>query len=438
MNAVARIIRGRVLSFTDDPAESGSLAHSLIDDGAVLVTNGLIEAVGEAPDILARAPEGALIDDQRGCLITSGFIDAHVHYPQTQVIGSYGKQLLDWLANYTFVEEQKFADPAHCARVADFFLDELFRSGTTTAMVYCTVHPESVDAFFAAAEARGARMIAGKVMMDRDAPTGLMDTAERGYDESKALIERWRGRGRLDYAITPRFAVTSTQAQLDAAGALAREFPDCYIQTHANENKAEIARVAALFPEARSYIDVYARAGLTGPRSVFGHCVHLQDSEVAALAESQSVAAFCPTSNLFLGSGLFDQARLRQAGVRIALATDVGGGTSYSMLRTAAEGYKVLQLNGQSWPALDAFYRLTLGNARALSLDDRIGSIEAGKEADLVALDPRGTPALAHRTETARDNLEVELFALLTLGDDRAVRQTYVAGEPRKDARSLA
>jgi guanine deaminase len=438
MNAVARIIRGRVLSFTDDPAESGSLAHSLIDDGAVLVTNGLIEAVGEAPDILARAPEGALIDDQRGCLITSGFIDAHVHYPQTQVIGSYGKQLLDWLANYTFVEEQKFADPAHCARVADFFLDELIRSGTTTAMVYCTVHPSSVDAFFAAAEARGMRMIAGKVMMDRDAPTALMDTAERGYDESKALIERWRGRGRLDYAITPRFAVTSTQAQLDAAGALAREFPDCYVQTHANENKAEIARVATLFPEARSYIDVYARAGLTGPRSVFGHCVHLQQSEVAALAESRSVAAFCPTSNLFLGSGLFDQARLRQAGVRIALATDVGGGTSYSMLRTAAEGYKVLQLNGQSWPALDAFYRLTLGNARALSLDDRIGSIEAGKEADLIALDPSATPALAHRMETARDNLDVELFALLTLGDDRAVRQTYVAGEPRKEARPLA
>ena len=281
MSAAARIIRGRVLSFTDDPAESGSRAYSLIDDGAVLVAGGLIEAVGAARDILARAPPGAVIDDHSGLLIMPGFIDAHVHYPQTQVIGSYGAQLLDWLYNYTFVEEQKFADPAHCARVADFFLDELFRSGTTTAMVYCTVHPESVDAFFSAAEERGARMIAGKVMMDRDAPAALMDTAQRGYDESKALIERWRGRGRLDYAITPRFAVTSTQAQLDAAGALAREFPDCYVQTHANENKAEIARVAALFPEARSYVDVYARAGLLGPRSVLGHCIHLQESEVA-------------------------------------------------------------------------------------------------------------------------------------------------------------
>jgi guanine deaminase len=432
LSAAHRLIRGRVLTFTDDPAEHGSRAYSTIRDGAVLVAGGRIEAVGEAPDILARAPADAIIDDHSGSFIMAGFIDAHVHYSQTQVIGSYGAQLLDWLTNYTFVEEQKFVDPAHCARVADFFLDELFRSGTTTAMVYCTVHPESVDAFFAAAEARGARMIAGKVMMDRDAPTALMDTARQGYDESKALIERWRGRGRLDYAITPRFAVTSTQAQLDAAGALAREFPHCYVQTHANENKAEIARVAKLFPEARSYLDVYARAGLLGPRSVFGHCIHLQDSEVTALAESRSVAAFCPTSNLFLGSGLFDQARLRQAGVRIALATDVGGGTSYSMLHTAAEGYKVLQLNGQSWPAVQAFYRMTLGNARALSLDDRIGSVEPGKEADLIALDPRATPSLAHRMEATDSSLEVELFALLMLGDDRAVRQTYVAGEPRK------
>jgi guanine deaminase len=427
-----RIIRGRVLSFRDDPATAGSSAHSLIEDGAVLVSAGKIEAVGQARDILARAPEGAIVDDHAGSLVMAGLIDAHVHYPQTQVIGSYGAQLLDWLQNYTFVEEQKFADPAHCARVADFFLDELFRSGTTTAMVYCTVHPQSVDAFFASAEARGARMIAGKVMMDRDAPQALMDTAQRGYDESKTLIERWRGRGRLGYAITPRFAVTSTQAQLAAAGALAREFPDCYVQTHADENKAEIARVAELYPEAKSYIDVYARAGLTGPRSVFGHCIHLQESEVAELAGSRSIAAFCPTSNLFLGSGLFDKARLARSGVRIALATDVGGGTSYSMLHTAAEGYKVLQLNRQSWPALHAFYRMTLGNARSLSLDDSIGSIEPGKEADLIALDPRATPAMAHRMETAAGDLEVELFALMTMGDDRAVRQTYVAGEPRK------
>jgi guanine deaminase len=275
-------------------------------------------------------------------------------------------------------------------------------------------------------------MIAGKTMMDRDAPEKLLDSAQQGYDESKALIERWRGRGRLDYAVTPRFAVTSTKAQLEAAGALAKEFPEAYVQSHLNENHAEIKLVAKLFPGAQSYLDVYDRAGLLCPRSIFGHCIHMTDGEVARMAESGSVAAFCPTSNLFLGSGLFDQARLAGAGVRIALATDVGGGTSYSMLRTAAEGYKVLQLNRLPWPPLHAFYRMTLGNARALGLDDRIGSVEPGKEADLVVLDSRATPAMAHRMESAKGDLAVELFALITMGDDRAVRQTYVAGEPSK------
>ena len=432
MSGSARLVRGRILTFREDPAAAGAAAHAYIEDGAVFMREGRIEAAGRARDVLADASQDAAVDDHSGSLITAGFIDAHIHYPQTRVIGSYGAQLLDWLHNYTFLEEQKFADPAHCAEAAEFFLDELFRCGTTTALVYCTVHPESVDAFFAAAERRGARMIAGKTMMDRDAPEKLRDTAQRGYDESRALIERWRGRGRLDYAVTPRFAVTSTQAQLEAAGALAKEFPEAYVQTHLDENHAEIKLVAKLFPEATSYLDVYDRAGLLGPRSVFGHCIHMADAEIARMAESGSVAAFCPTSNLFLGSGLFDAARLTEAGVRIALATDVGGGTSYSMLRTAAEGYKVLQLNRQSWPALNAFYRMTLGNARALSLDDRIGSVETGKEADLVVLDSRATPAMAHRMESAKGDLEVELFALITMGDDRAVKQTYVAGEPRK------
>ncbi len=432
MSANSRVIRGRIVSFTDDPATAGLSGRHYLDDGAVLVRDGRIEAVGEARDILAGAPKGATIDDHSGLLVAPGFIDAHIHYPQTQVIGSYGAQLLDWLHNYTFVEEQKFADPGHCARIAEFFLDELIRCGTTTAMVYCTVHPQSVDAFFAASERRGARMIAGKTMMDRDAPEALRDTAQRGYDESKALIERWGGRKRLDYAVTPRFAVTSTQAQLEAAGALAREFPAAYVQTHLDENHAEIELVARLFPAARSYLDVYDRAGLLGPRSVFGHCIHLKEAEVTAMAATRSVAAFCPTSNLFLGSGLYDQARLVRTGVRVALATDVGGGTSYSMLRTAAEGYKVLQINRQSWPAAEAFYQMTLGNARALSLDDRIGSIEAGKEADLVVLDSRATPAMAHRMETAKGDLDAELFALITMGDDRAVRQTYVEGQPAK------
>ncbi|HXZ16481.1 MAG TPA: guanine deaminase, partial [Roseiarcus sp.] len=298
-------------------------------------------------------------------------------------------------------------------------------------LVYCTVYPQSADAFFAAASHVGARMIAGKAMLDRNAPKALTDDVQSSYDDSKALIERWRGRGRLDYAVTPRFAVTSTEAQLEAAGALLKEFPGVFMQSHVDENTDEIEFVRQLFPQAKNYLDVYARAGLLGPRSVFGHCIHMTEDEVAAMAESGSVAAFCPTSNLFLGSGLFDRARLEGAGVRIGLATDVGGGTSYSMLRTAAEGYKVLQLNGQSWPAASAFYQMTLGNARALGLDRAIGSIEVGKDADLVVLDARATPAMAHRMERV-DDLDKELFLLITLGDDRAVRQTYVAGEPRK------
>ncbi len=432
MSAAQRVVRGRILTFTDDPARAGAAARILIEDGAVLIANGRIAAVGEARDILSGAPEGVTVDDHSGALVMPGLIDVHIHYPQTQVIASYGAQLLDWLHTYTFVEEQRFADPAHCARVARFFLEELFRCGTTTAMVYCTVYPQSADAFFAEALRVNARMIAGKAMLDRNAPKGLLDTVQTGYDDSKALIERWRGQGRLDYAVTPRFAITSTEAQLDAAGALMAEFPGVYMQSHVDENKDEIEFARQLFPEARNYLDVYGRAGLLGPRSVFGHCIHMNDDEVAAMAETGSVAAFCPTSNLFLGSGLFDRARMAAAGVRIGLATDVGGGTSYSMLRTAAEGYKVLQLGGQSWPAAEAFYQMTLGNARALSLDHAIGSIAAGKEADLVVLDSSATPAMAHRMETIDGDLDQELFVLMTLGDDRAVRQTYVAGEPRK------
>ncbi len=428
MTAAARIVRGRILSFRDDPRLAGERAHWLIEDGAVRIENGEIAAVGQASAILAGAGADVAIDDHRGKLVMPGFIDTHIHYPQTRVIGSYGAQLLDWLQKYTFVEEQKFAESAHCEAVARFFLDELFRQGTTTAAVYCTVHPQSVEAFFSEAEKRGARMIAGKVMMDRNAPAALTDTAQRGYDESKALIARWRGRGRLDYAISPRFAVTSSEAQLEAAGALAREHRDAYVQTHLDENFAEIAFVKRQFPWAKTYLDVYERYHLLGPRSIFGHCIHLEESEVLTLARSDSVAAFCPTSNLFLGSGLFDKKRLDDAGVRVALATDVGGGTSYSMLQTAAEAYKVLQMNGQPWPAMQAFYQMTFGNARALGLQGRIGTIEPGREADLVVLDSRATPAMAHRMESVEGELSEELFVLMTMGDDRAVGETYVAG----------
>jgi guanine deaminase len=430
--ARARVIRGRIISFLGEPRLAGPGAMTIIEDGAVLVENHRIAAVGEAAAIRARAPRDAVLDDHAGKLVMPGFIDTHIHYPQTRVIASYGAQLLEWLRKYTFVEEQKLRERGHADIVARFFLDEMFRQGTTTAMVYCTVHPESVDAFFEESLRRGARMIAGKVMMDRNAPAGLTDDPQRGYDESKALIARWRGRGRLDYAVTPRFAVTSTEAQLEAAGALLRENPGAYMQTHLDENHAEIAFVKQLFPWAETYLAVYERYGLLGPRSVFGHCIHLEESEVAALAASHSVAAFCPTSNLFLGSGLFDMKRLDEHGVRVSLATDVGGGTSYSMLQTANEAYKVLQMGGQSWPAAQAFYQMTLGNARALGLEDRIGAIRTGLEADIVVLDARATPAMAHRMESVAGDIAEELFILMMMGDDRAVSQTYVAGRPAK------
>jgi len=419
-------LRGRLVWLADDPAEAGAAALRDLPDGIVIVEDGRIAAVGDASALATAGLEVAHYPD---ALILPGFIDAHIHAAQSQVIGSYGAQLLDWLERYTFPAERRFADPAHCQAMSAFFLDELLRHGTTAAVAYPTVHTASVDALCTAAGERGMRIITGKVMMD-DGPDGLCDTAQSGYRESKALIERWHGRGRVGYAVTPRFAVTSSQGQLEAAGTLLAEHPDCWLQTHLSENRAEVATVAARFPEARHYTDVYERAGLLGPRSLFGHCLHLGDDEIERLAATGSVACFCPTSNLFIGSGLFDMARLRRGRVRLALATDVGGGTSYSMLRTAAEGYKVLQLLGQSWPALDALYAMTLGNARALGLEAEIGSLEPGTVADLVVLRPGAMPALAHRLAVIDEAaLDERLFAILTMGDERLVAATYVAGQ---------
>ena len=431
MTASHRALRGRLLSFRDDPREAGSGAYDFIEDGLVEIADGTITAVGVASDLLARLPEGTAVDHYPDGLILPGFIDTHIHYPQTQVIASYGAQLLDWLERYALVEEQRFSDPEHCAAVARFFLDELLHNGTTTAAVYCTVHPQSVEAFFAESHRRNTRMVAGKVLMDRDTPAGLSDCPESAYVQSSALIGQWHGKGRQLYCVTPRFAVTSTEAQLEAAGTLLKEHPDCYMQTHLSENRREIETVRALFPWAESYTGVYERFGLLGPKSLFGHCIHLEEGERRLLSESGSVAAFCPTSNLFIGSGLFDLAKARNgaAPIRVGMATDVGGGTSYSLLRTLAEAYKVLQLQDQNLPALEAFYMITLGNARALGLEDHIGSLAPGREADITVLDARATPAMAHRFERV-ETLEEELFLLMTLGDDRAVRATYVAGAP--------
>lgn len=425
------LLRGRVLTFRREPAgidDTG--AYRYLEDGAVQVRDGRIVATGDYSEIAAAAA-GADMADHRPHLILPGLIDTHTHYPQLQMIGSYGAQLLDWLNNYAFPTEMRFADAGHAGRIADCFFDDLLRNGTTTAAAYCSVHRTSAEAFFERAANRNLCMIGGKVLMDRNAPAELLDTAQSGYDDSKALIERWHGNGRARYAITPRFAITSTPEQLDLAGALAAEHPDCYIQTHLSENKAEIAATAELFPKARDYLDVYETHGLLGRRSLFGHCIHLTDRERAVMAETGSVAVFCPTSNLFIGSGLFDAPGLDERGVRVSVATDVGGGTSNSMLRTLAEGYKVLQLQHFSLNPLAAFHMMTLGNARALSLEDCIGTLEPGTDADIAVLDSRATPVMALRMETVT-SLAEELFVLQTLGDDRSVREVYVAGKAMK------
>lgn len=415
------LIRGRVLDF---PAEG----HRFWEDGAVLVEDGRIVAVG---DYAALRADGMAETDHRPHLILPGFVDPHIHFPQVQVIASWGAQLLDWLRDYTFPAEADYADPDHAAAMAGAFCDLLIAHGTTSALAFCSVHAASAEALFAAAEARGMALAAGKVMMDRNAIPALHDTAQSGYEDSKALIARWHGRGRARYAITPRFAITSTTDQLAAAGALAREHPDCLIQTHMSENRDEIAFTLSLYPQARDYLDVYEGFGLVGPRTMLGHCIHLERREVARMVEAGARAVFCPTSNLFLGSGLFDRDRLAGAGVTCGIATDVGGGTSYSMLATLAEGYKVLQLQGQKLTALDAFCWATRGNAEALGWQDEIGTLAPGSVADLVVLDARATPAMALRMDRVQ-RLDEELFVLMMMGDDRAVAQTYVAGRPMK------
>ncbi|MFC3568748.1 guanine deaminase [Paracoccus simplex] len=420
-----QLIRGRTLSFHADPAEVEN-AFTYHEDGAIVTENGKIAAIGDYASL--RDPALPEID-HRPHLILPGFIDTHIHFPQVQVIASWGAQLLDWLNTYTFPEESRFAQQGHAPAMAERFLDLLLQHGTTTAVAFCSVHPQSAEALFQAAEARGMAMIAGKVMMDRNAPEAVLDTPQQGYDDSKRLIETWHRRGRQRYAITPRFAITSTPAQMAMTGQLVREHPDCHIQTHLSENRDEIAFTLSLYPQARDYLDIYETYGLLSEKLLLGHSIHLEPREIARMAETGSRAVFCPTSNLFLGSGLFDEAGLRAAGVVSGIATDVGGGTSYSMLQTLNEGYKILQLRGQKLHPFAAFHWVTRGNALALGMADSIGTLDPGTDADLVVLDSRATAAMALRMERA-ETLTEELFILQILGDDRAIAQTYVAGRP--------
>lgn len=423
------ILRGRVLTFVSEPQGlDDTSSYRYIEDGMIVIADGKVVSVGEFD---ASALGDAEIIDHRPHLILPGFIDMHLHYVQSQMIASYAGSLLEWLNTYTFVEEQKFSQQGHAGTVAAAFYDELIRNGTTTAVAYCSSHPRSVDAYFAEAEKRNMLVIGGKVMMDRNAPEALCDTAQSGYDDTKMLIERWHGRGRGLYAISPRFAITSTPEQLDASRALVAENPDCYVQTHLSENDAEITFSMELYPNSPDYTGIYEDYGLLGPKTLLGHCIHLNHRETHVLAETGSVAVFCPTSNLFLGSGLFDRERLVKSGVRIGVATDIGGGTSYGMLQTMDEAYKILQLRGQRLTPLNSFYMMTLGNARSLSLEGTVGTIAPGCAADLVVLDAAATPAMKLRMETVETLVE-ELFLLQTLGDDRSIAEVYVAGARAK------
>jgi guanine deaminase len=431
----ARAIRGTVALFRGDPfGAAGREALVFEEDQLILVEDGLITRVAPAGEALGTLPPGTPVDHYPRAILSPGFIDAHVHYPQMEMIGAGGEELLEWLDRFTFPAESHFADPAHARDVAGRFLRELLRAGTTTAAVYCSVHAHSVDEFFSESERFGTRMIAGKVLMDRNAPEGLTDTAESGIADSAALIQRWHGKGRQLYAITPRFAPSCSEEQLLAAGRLWQDNPGTYVQTHLCENRAEIAWVAALFPERSSYLDVYDHAGLTGPRAIFGHAVHMTEDDFACCHRTGSALAHCPTSNLFLGSGLFRlfEAKRADRPVQVALGTDLGAGTSFSQLQTMGEAYKVAKLGGTTLSAAEALWLATSGAAEALQLAGRIGAIEPGSEADIIVLDPEATPLTAFRSAYCRDRAET-LSMLMTLGDDRAIRATYIAGVPVYD-----
>ncbi|MDW4548443.1 guanine deaminase [Defluviimonas sp. D31] len=425
---MADLLIGQVLRFGGNPMTEGIEAARHSARGGVLVESGRIAEVGEADD-LRRAHPDARITDYGDALISAGFVDAHVHYPQTAMIASWGKRLIDWLNSYTFPEEMKFADPAYASEIAARYFDLTLSNGTTTVCSYCTIHPESVDAFFTEAERRGLRAFAGKTCMDRNAPEALTDTPRTAYDDSKRLLQKWHGRGRLSYVVTPRFSPTSTPEQLDAMGALWKEHTDCLMQTHLSEQTDEVAWVKSLFPTLRDYLDTYEQFGLLGPGALFGHAIYLEPREIDRLREVDASLIHCPTSNTFIGSGLFDMDGLSRSGHRIGLATDTGGGSSFSMLRTMAAAYEVAQLRGRPLHPSELWWLATQGAARSLRADDRIGNLAPGMEADIAVIDLASTPAITQRSERAKDIWEA-LFPTIMMGDDRAVKAVWVGGRP--------
>lgn len=427
-------IRGPALTFRGDPFQDGLEATMVYEpDAIVAFGDGVITHFGAADQVKSQLPAGLEVRNYGSdALISAGFLDSHVHFPQTPMIAAFGEQLLDWLNKYTFPTERKYADKAFAASVAKTFLAEQLKNGTTTSCIYCTVFPQSVDALFEEAERLGMRIAAGKVLMNRNAPDYLLDTTQSGYDDSKALIRKWHGRDRLMYCITPRFAPTSTPDQLQSAGDLWDEFPDCHMQTHVSENVDEVAWVKSLFPDRKGYLDVYDHHKLCRPRAVFGHGIRLTDDELHTMHRTGSAISHCPTSNFFLGSGYLDVFRAsdRARPVRVGLGTDLGAGTSFSILLTLNEAYKAAQLNGRKLTAGHAYYLATRGTARAMYIEDKVGSIAPGMEADIIVLDMKSTPIIEYRMQFAEDIHEA-LFIQMTLGDDRAVQATYVGGQLR-------
>ena len=405
-------------------------------DGLMVVDNdsGKILEVGEYTSTAPKWPNSLSLKHFKDSLIMPGFIDTHVHYPQYRVIASYGTSLLDWLNTYTFVEEQKFSDLDYATTVAELFLDELIKNGTTTAMTFCSSYKQSVDVFFTAAEKRKLRMIAGKVMMDRNAPEGLCDSAHSSYIDSQSLLDKWHNKARLSYAVTPRFAPTSTSDQLEQAAKLLKEYPNTsdtkgvLLQTHLNENDDEIEWVKELFPESKNYFDVYDSHDLAGINSVFGHCIHNTDEEYRAMADSGSKVVLCPRSNLFLGSGLFEIDKLEDFEIEMALASDVGGGDSFSMFQVMNEAYKICRLNDYNLDPVKAFYLTTLAAAKVLNMDDSIGNFEVNKEADFIVLDLSATELITEKLKVTKDINDI-LFSLMTLGDDRLIKEVYILGQ---------
>ena len=428
------VLLGQVLSFASDPFGDGPDAARHESHGAVAVENGKIAALGPADQIRAAYPQAKLTDYGR-CLISAGFIDAHVHYPQTAIIASWGKRLIDWLNSYTFPEEMRFADRAYADEVANRYLDLALAHGTTSMCTYATIHPESVDAFFTAAQSRNLRAFAGKTCMDRNAPEGLRDTVQSAYDDSKRLLQKWHGQDRLSYVITPRFSPTSTPEQLAAMGQLWREYPDCLMQTHLSEQVDEIAWVKDLFPQSRDYLDTYETQGLLREGAVYGHAIHLTQREKDRLIEAGASLVHCPTSNTFIGSGLFDMTLARH--LRVGLATDTGGGSSFSMLHTMAAAYEVAQLRGEALHPAQLWWLATVGSARALQAEHQIGNIAPGMEADLTILNLQSTPAIAQATRRASDIWQA-IFPTIMLGDDRAIRATWIGGKPHAPRPHLA